>query len=268
MVYDRQFQSVKAATRRLERVYRRDKTESNRAAWRHQSQLFRCTLRRHYIDYWTKTIGDNANDSKALWSKLNILLKTTQQSSSTAHPATDFADFFRSKVGKIRAETANAPSPVIIKRHRDRLSAFDDVTADEITRLVGKAPTKHCSLDPAPTWLIKRILPLLANTFAEICNTSFRDGVFPQNLKQALVPPRLKKSTLDPDDLNSYRPISNLTFLSKVVERAAAVRLRRHVESERLLPDRQSSYRQHHSTETAIIAVHDEIVKTVDSGDV
>jgi len=90
----------------------------------------------------------------------------------------------------------------------------------------------------------------------------------PQNLKQALVRPRLKKSTLDPDDLNSYRSVSNLTFLSKIVERAAAVRLKRHVESERLLPDRQSSYRPHHSTDTAIIAVHDEIVNTVDSADV
>jgi len=78
--YDRQCQSVKAATRRLERVYCRDKTESNRAAWRHQSKLLRSTLHQHYIDYWTKT-ADNANDSKALWSKLHILLKTTQQSS-------------------------------------------------------------------------------------------------------------------------------------------------------------------------------------------
>jgi len=73
---------------------------------------------------------------------------------------------------------------------------------------------------------------------------------------------------LDPDDLNFYRPLSNVRFLSKVVERAVAVRLRRHVESERLLPDRLLAYRPHHSTETAIIAVHDEIVKTVDSGDV
>lgn len=266
--YDRQCQSAKAAVRRLERAYRRDKSESNRAAWRHQSKLLRSTLRRRYIDYWSKTIADNANDSKALWSKLNVLLKTTQQSSPVAHSATDFADFFRSKVGKIRAETAQAPSPSIIERHCQKLSVLEDVTADEIVRLIGKAPTKHCSLDPAPTWLIKRALPLLAGTFAKICNTSFCEGVFPQNLKQALVRPRLKKSTLDPDDLNSYRPISNLTFLSKVVERVAAVRLRRHVESERLLPDRQSAYRPHHSTETAIIAVHDEIVKTVDSGNV
>jgi len=70
--------------------------------------------------------------------------KNTQQSSAAAHPATDFADIFRSKVGKIRSETANAPSPVIIECHCERLSALDDVTADEIMRLVGKA----CSMQP------------------------------------------------------------------------------------------------------------------------
>ena len=170
--YDRQCRSAKAATRRLERAYRQYKSESNRAAWNQQSKLLLSTLRRRYTDYWSNMIADNANDSKALWSRLNVLLKTTQQSSSAAHSATDFADFFRSKVEKIRAETATAPSPVVIDRASDRLFTFDDVTltADEIIKLVGKA-SEHCSLDPAepaPTWLIKRVLPLLADTFGGV----------------------------------------------------------------------------------------------------
>ena len=68
--------------------------------------------------------------------------------------------------------------------------------------------------------------------------------------------------------MSSFRPISNLSFLSKVVERAAAVRLSAHFESQQLLPSRQSAYRARHSTETAIIAVHDEIVKAIDAGEV
>jgi len=171
---------------------------------------------------------------------LDVLLKTTQQSSPTAHSAAAFADFFRSKVEKIRAETANAPPPIIVDRSCEGLSDLDDVTADEIRILVAKAPTKHCSLDPPPTWLIKRTLPLLSDIIAKICNTSFREGVFPEKLKQAVVRPRLKKITLDPDDLNSYRPISNLSFLSKVVERAAADRLRRHIKSQQLFPVRRT----------------------------
>jgi len=69
-------------------------------------------------------------------------------------------------------------------------------------------------------------------------------------------------------DVNSFRPISNLSFLSKVVERVDAARLSVHIESQQLLPSCQSAYRAHHSTETAIISIHDEIVRTIDAGDV
>ena len=46
-------------------------------------------------------------------------------------------------------------------------------------------------LDPAPTWLVKRLLSLLAETLAKICNASFHEGIFPANLKEAVVRPRL-----------------------------------------------------------------------------
>jgi len=139
---------------------------------------------------------------------------------------------------------------------------FDDVTA-EMSKIVAKAPSKHCCLDPAPTWLIKRLLSLLADTLANICNASFREGVFPADLKATVVRPRLKKPTLNADDVNSFRPISNLSFLSKVVERIAANQLKAHFESKHLLPSRQSAYSAHHSTETAIIAVYDEITRAI-----
>ena len=66
--------------------------------------------------------------------------------------------------------------------------------------------------------------------------------------------------------MNSYRPISNLTFLSKTVERVVAIRFVEHAELHRLLPYHQSAYRSFHSTETAVLAVHNSIVRTIDSG--
>jgi len=99
-----------------------------------------------------------------------------------------------------------------------------------------------------------------------MCNASLSEGVFP--LTQAIVKPRLKKPTLNPDDVNSYRPISNLSFISKVVERVVAARLSANFESQlRSVVKSPSSYRANHSTETAITAVYDEIVRAVDSGD-
>jgi len=127
---------------------------------------------------------------------------------------------------------------------------------------------KHYCLDPAPAWLVKCLLPVLAETLAKIYNASLHECIFPANLKEAVVRPQLKKPTLDPNDANSFRPISNLSFSSKVVQRVAAARLSVHIESQQLLPSCQSAYRAHHSTETAVISIHDEIVRTIDAGDV
>jgi len=90
----------------------------------------------------------------------------------------------------------------------------------------------------------------------------------PDNLRPAVVQPQRKKATLDPDYLSWYGPILNPNFLSKVIEREAAARLSRHIESQQLLPSCQSAYKTHHSTQTAIIAVQDEIARSVDSGDI
>jgi len=98
-----------------------------------------------------------------------------------------------------------------------------------------------------------------------MCNASLPAGVLPTSQKHALVRPLLKKSTLDPYDLCSYRPISNLTFVSKMVERVVAVRLLKHVDSYNLLPERQSAYRRFHSTETAIAVVHNDLVRAADA---
>jgi len=86
--------------------------------------------------------------------------------------------------------------------------------------------------------------------------------------KHALVTDCLKKPTLDPADPNSFRPISQLSFVSKLVECAVAVRLINHCDQNGLLPARQLAYRRHHSTETAVLIVYNDIVRAVDKGQV
>jgi hypothetical protein len=69
---------------------------------------------------------------------------------------------------------------------------------------------------------------------------------------------------MDAHNLSSYRPISNLSFLSKVIERIAADQFMRHAETNHLFPENQSSYRRYHSTETALLRVHSDLVRAVD----
>ena len=264
--YDSRCQIEKQKTRRLERAYRRKKSEESFKAWRSQSQYLRFVLREQYTEYWSRTLSSNMKDPAALWSKIGVLINQPKATSDCKFSPDEFADFFQNKVSKIRLSTSSANPPLIEPRQFPALSSFRPVTAEEILKIVGASPAKHCMLDPAPTWLIKRLVSDLAGTITKMCNMSLEEGNFPNMLKATIVRPRLKKTNLDPEDLNSYRPISNLTFLSKTVERVVAIRFVEHAELHGLLPHNQSAYRSFHSTETAVLAVHNSIVRTIDSG--
>ena len=182
--------------------------------------------------------------------------------------ADDFASFFKSKVDSIREATATASVPDIQSRAVPRFDNFSSVTVQEVLHVVGNVPPKQCKLDPVPTWLVKKAATLFAPILCNLCNASLEAGVVPAFQKHAIVRPLLKKPTLDPDDLKSYRPVSNLTFTSKLVERIVATRLLQHINSNSLLPERQSAYRCFHSTETTIAAVHNDLILAADAGQV
>ena len=98
--------------------------------------------------------------------------------------------------------------------------------------------------------------------------TQHWSGVFPSQLKQTRVVPLLKKPTLDPDLSSSYRPISNLPLISKLIERVVAKRFTSFANSHHLFPSQQSAYRAHHSTATAVLSVHNDLVRATDKGHV
>jgi len=77
-----------------------------------------------------------------------------------------------------------------------------------------------------------------------------------------------KKADSDSSDAKSYRPISNLSVLSKSLERLVSQQLVAYLRENDLLPDRQSAYRAHHSTETAVIRVMSDILLALDSGNI
>ncbi|HSN23899.1 MAG TPA: reverse transcriptase family protein, partial [Methylomicrobium sp.] len=108
----------------------------------------------------------------------------------------------------------------------------------------------------------------LAPFLVQVFNQSLALGVVPDAFKAAYITPLLKKSDADPADAKSYRPISNLSILSKLLERLVARQLLDFLTMARLLPDLQSAYRAYHSTETAVLKVLSDILLAVDSGDI
>ena len=83
-------------------------------------------------------------------------------------------------------------------------------------------------------------------------------------MKKALVKPLIKKQTLDPGDYKNYRPVSNLGFVSKLIERIVANQLKSHMSEHCLDEELQSAYRAMHSTETALLKVVSDIRHSLD----
>jgi len=78
---------------------------------------------------------------------------------------------------------------------------------------------KQCSSDPQPTWLLKTYVRVLAPFLCRLVCWSLENGCVPSRMKSAHVTPILKKAGMDTTDPKSYRPISNLSVLSKLLER-------------------------------------------------
>ena len=97
---------------------------------------------------------------------------------------------------------------------------------------------------------------------------SLETVLVPKNFKQALVRPLLKKNNLNADDLKSYRPVSNLSFVSKQLERVVATRLSEHLYENNLCEALQSAYKSNHRTETALLHVSNDILWAMDDGKV
>ena len=107
------------------------------------------------------------------------------------------------------------------------------------------------------TLYLKECSALLVSTITNIVNLSLSSGNFHHTLKESVISPILKKPTLDKDELSNYRPISNLSLISKIIERVVKSRLSDHLTSNNLVNPHQSAYCKHHSTETALLYILD-----------
>ena len=161
--------------------------------------------------------------------------------------ADQFHRYFDEKVAGVRSTTADAPPPSFPPTSQASFCQFESVTADDVTAAVRALPDKSCALDPLPTAQLKAVVDLIAPFLAHMFNKSLMSGSVPEVFKSAFITPRLKKSSMDPADVKSYRPISNLSVASKLLQRLVAQQLLRHLNRFGLLPRFQSAYRAYHS---------------------
>ena len=263
--------------RRLERRMLKHPLEINKQLFIEQRARVVALIDRAKSEYYRGALQEA--DTKQAFKLVSNLLKNDMGSQipsgeSNLHIANEFANFFSSKVGKIRAELDSVPVShgiQTVSSVRDPLPSpliLQEVTEEDVVKLIKKCPTKSCALDVIPTWLLKdeKVLAALVPHIVKLINASIAAGSVPDAFKVAHVTPILKKQGLDIDNMKNFRPVSNLSFVSKVLERVLAKQLTSHMDRHKLHDHLQSAYRPKHSTESALIKIKADIDLALDKG--
>ena len=271
--YEEALREEKRERRRCERQFCKSGLEVHKRIYREQCKKYSAMLEEAKSNYHKLQLKDC--DQKQLFRKVDKMCsagsdKTLPSHDNAAKLTNEFAEFFADKIGKVRDKIDNITllpskhSEKSVQHNSSIFSEFCEVSEETIHRIIMKSPSSTCFLDSISTWLLKECLPELLPSITRIVNGSLLSGIFPTSYKFSNVTPLIKKPGLDADTLSNYRPISNLKFVSKVVERAASAQLQEYMFDNGLYGSRQSAYRKHFSTETALVRVQNDILRAID----
>ena len=146
--------------------------------------------------------------------------------------ANDFSAYLYNKILNIRSELGltdtHTGGLVTHSFSRVPLNTFMEVNEAGLRNIIKLSPGKSCELDPLHTWLLKECIDELVPLLTDIVNMSLRESTIPKSLKAALIRPLLKTTGLDSDILKTYCHVSNLPFISKVIENVISGRFNEH----------------------------------------
>ena len=277
--YNVDIQQQRRTCRQKERAYRKSNTVTAKDAFLQQRDVYKNALRRAKSDYLSAFVKENAYNQKAIFKSVNKVLRRETPNpmpacESDSILAKEFLQFFTTKVNTIREKftTGTDQAHVLDTTYTDMdnseqvwFTRFETLSEQQVLKIINNANTTTCELDPIPTILLKECIDVLLPVITRIVNLSLTESTMPAVYKKAIIRPLLKKPSLDPI-LRNYRPISNLSFISKVIERAAGNQLTKHMQDHCLDEVNQSAYKPKHSTETGLVMIFDSILHQLDSG--
>ena len=188
--------------------------------------------------YYTNLVKSQSDNPKKLWTTINFLSGNSNSKVLPDHDnisslVNSFNLFFTDKVKQIRAniDIIDHPDKVNSAHHLSsevsstvHMSAFQSIEESDVKSIIKCSPSKSCSLDPIPTYLLQSC-ETIASPLTKLINASLNTGIVPKCLRHALVTPLINNSKLYSNSMSSYRPISNLLYISKLLERCVAKQL-------------------------------------------
>ena len=173
-------------------------------------------------------------------------------------------------VEKLRANIASkyVTSTLVTGTTTATFSSFKKVSQLTVNECIIISAPKSCELDPIPSKHLIECLDCILPSLTDLFNSSHASGIFQQCFKSALVTPILKKRCLDHNDLNNYRPVSNLCFIAKILEKLVLSQVSTYLNSHNLYNTCQSAYCPCRITETALQKVVNDLFLSLIKGSI
>ena len=275
--FDGEYKSLRAMRRQAERAWKASSPETS-----HQMHQLYINIRekcsslanKKKHEYFKAQFNKHKFSPKSLYKFVDNILDKEKvlplpPTENLKECVDNFNRFFQEKVENIRK---NFKLPMLsTKPHASDefsgslLQNFKPASISEIDDILSKIEFKTSTVDPLPASLIKENKDIFLPVLCDIVNASLLSGNL-DGTKMAHITPLLKGTGLDTTILKNYRPISNLSFVGKLIERVVLARLNEHLDSNNLHIPNQSGYKKGHSTETLMVKiVNDLLIATSES---